>query len=169
MNLNVPLEPALHYLEIVRDGIEREPDARNLYEAVSGEIVEQAGFILHPTIEYFGGTPDGLIRSNVHVPRTAQIKCPTLDTYVAWVRAGVIPEEHKPQMIAEIACTRAILPNCNSATFIAYNPDMPERLQLMVRPFEPSAEEIKAVEDAAIQFLKELDALFDDMNKRQVA
>lgn len=42
-------------------GQEHEADARFDYECQTGELVELCGFIVHPDIPWFGGSPDGLV------------------------------------------------------------------------------------------------------------
>jgi hypothetical protein len=45
----------------MRDGIEREPAARELYALRTGHVVRGVGFVSHPTIAMSGASPDGLI------------------------------------------------------------------------------------------------------------
>lgn len=59
-------------------GTETEPAARMAYEVSTGETVLEAGFILHPTIYGFGGSPDGLIGDKGMV----EIKCPLTATHI---------------------------------------------------------------------------------------
>lgn len=82
-------------------GIDHEAEARELYEEITGEFVQQCGLAMHNTIEYFGASPDGLIGYEGLI----EIKCPTSSTHMAWLMAGVVPDQHKPQMLAQLACT----------------------------------------------------------------
>lgn len=133
-------------------GLEREADARAAYEAETGILVANSGFYDHPRIDNLGATPDGLVPGGL-----LETKCPTTAVFVEWVMGGVVPEEHKPQMTIQIACTGR--PWCD---FAAYDPRIKDpRRQLFIRRFEPSAEEVGKVEAAAEAFLAELDALFE--------
>lgn len=135
----------------MHDGIEREPLARAEYEIVTGRDVRDAGFILHPTIEFFGASPDGLVGDD----GIAEYKCPTHATYIDWMMSGVVPEEHKPQMIAECVCAQR-----EWVDFVAFHPDFGER-KLFVRRFVPTAEERQRVEDEARKFLADVEEMFD--------
>lgn len=135
----------------MQDGIEREPLARAEYEIVTGRDVRDAGFILHPTIEHFGATPDGLVGAN----GLLEIKCVTRKTYLRWLTEGIVPPEYVPQMIAECVCAQR-----EWVDFVAFHPDFGER-KLFVRRFVPTAEERQRVEDEARKFLADVELMFD--------
>ena len=61
-------------------GTELEPEAREHYEYITDELVEQVGFILHDSKEY-GCSPDGLIKDG-----GLEIKCPSNNTHVHYLR-----------------------------------------------------------------------------------
>jgi hypothetical protein len=132
-------------------GLDTEAEARAAYVEASGNKVADAGFVLHPNIEYFGATPDGLIDHD----GVFEAKCPTSRTHLIWMLAGTIPEEYKPQMISEIVCSRR-----KWCDFVSFDPRMPVKQQLFVRRFEPTDEEIREVETEATVFLAEVEAMF---------
>jgi putative phage-type endonuclease len=133
-------------------GNEQEANAKLLYTEQTGTHIMPAPFFAHPTIENFGASPDGLLEAN----GLLEVKCPTTPTYLKWVMGGGVPDEHKPQMLAQLACTgRAWV------EFVAFDPRMPEKRRMFIRRFQPDKAEVKAVEDAAIKFLDEVDAMFD--------
>jgi putative phage-type endonuclease len=135
-------------------GLDHEAEAVEAYEAASGNIVAPAGYIPHPTIEYFGATPDGLIDDD----GVFEAKCPTSTTHVEWMLKREVPPEYRPQMIVEMLCTRR-----RFCDFVSFDPRMPKERKLFVRRYEPKPEEIAAVESAAVAFLKELEAMFDQI------
>ena len=141
---------AQHYVsEPMRDGLEREPEARAMYEAETGSIVTLAGFVPHPTIEFCGASPDGLVDGDGLV----EIKCPTDATHVKWILAKEIPGEHIPQMLLQLACTGR-----QWCDFVAFNPNFRKPAhRLMIRRFTPAPAAIQAVEDSARAFLAEVD------------
>ena len=49
--------------QFMRDGVEREPIARQLFINKSGLDVDEVGFIDHPSILMSGASPDGMIKS----------------------------------------------------------------------------------------------------------
>lgn len=133
-------------------GNEHEAQAKLMYTEHSGLHVMPAPFCPHPTIENFGASPDGLIGSD----GLLETKCPTSATFVRWKLAGDVPAEHKPQMLAQLACTGR-----KWVEFVAFDPRMPESRRLIIHRYTPAPEEIRAVEAAAIKFLGEVDVMFD--------
>ena len=136
----------------MQHGTDTEPAAKLAYEAATGAKVMPAPFVEHMAIENFGASPDGLIGTD----GLLEVKCPTTAKFIGWMLAGVVPEEHKPQMLAQLACTQR-----KWVEFVAFDPRMPENKRLFIRRYEPTAEEIKGVEVAAEKFLDEVDAMFD--------
>lgn len=133
-------------------GIENEPVAREKYEEVTGTLVQQCGLAYHDEIEYFGASPDGLVGHEGLI----EIKCPSSTKFIKWKLEGIVPEEHRPQMLAQLAVTKR-----KWCDFVAFDPRFPEQLQLWVIRYEPTAEEISAVEKSAQLFLDELETMFD--------
>lgn len=139
-------------------GLEKEAEAKAAYEAVSGCFVGECGFYDHPRIDMLGATPDGLLDPCGLI----ETKCPTTATFLEWTLAGVVPEEHKPQMTAQIACTGR-----EWCEFVAYDPRIKRAdKQLFIVRFTPTAEELAAVEAGAEKFLAELDLMFDMFTAR---
>ena len=133
-------------------GLEYEDEAVDKFVELTGRDVRLSRFYRHPGIEYFGATPDRELDDGL-----LEVKCPTTAKYVAWKMAGVVPEEHKPQMLAQLACSGK-----SWVGFIAYDPRIrEERHRLFLAKFVPEPEQIAAIEDAARTFLSELDAMFD--------
>lgn len=81
-------------------GTDNEPLARDAYERITGYEVDRVGFVLHPRIDRCGASPDGLVGDVGGV----EIKVPETETFIEWKIAGVVPEEHKPQMYLNMAC-----------------------------------------------------------------
>lgn len=134
-------------------GLDHEDEAKVAYEAQTGAIIGAAGFFDHPRIDNFGATPDGTLDGGGLI----EIKCPTTTTFVQWRMAGVVPEEHKPQMLAQLACTGR-----RWCEFVAYDPRVrQDSHRLFVRRFTPTADEIAAIEAAAAAFLAEVDAAWE--------
>lgn len=133
-------------------GLDWEAPARDTWEERTGQLAMPAALVDHPTIEHFAATPDGFIGSS----GLLEIKVPTMPTFLEWRMAGVVPPEHVPQLCAQLACTRR-----QWTEFVAYCPELPEPHDLFVRRFEPTAEQIAEVEAAAVEFLGELEAMFE--------
>ena len=138
--------------EPMEHGLEYEDEAVDKFVELTGRDVRLSRFYRHPGIEYFGATPDRELDDGL-----LEVKCPTTAKYVAWKMAGVVPEEHKPQMLAQLACSGK-----SWVGFIAYDPRIKEeRHRLFLAKFVPEPEQIAAIEDAARTFLAELDAMWE--------
>lgn len=133
-------------------GLEMEPEAKEAYEVQTGNLIRESVFYEHASIENFGATPDGELEGH----GLLEVKCPSTSTYVDWVMAGKVPEQHVPQMLAQLACTGR-----KWVEFVAYDPRVRQGPRIFIRRFEPKAEEIAAVEAAAVQFLDELERMFE--------
>jgi putative phage-type endonuclease len=141
-------------------GLDTEPAARDRYEEITGTLVNLCGFAVHGAIPFFGASPDGLVGDDGLI----ECKCPTTTTYTEWVIGGVVPEQHKPQMLAQLAVTGR-----RYVDFFAFDPRVKVGSQHFLCRFEPDEKDIVKVEDAAKVFLAELDALFDKVTQREVA
>jgi putative phage-type endonuclease len=82
-------------------GIDREPIARGGYEADKGVMVDETGFALHPSINGFGASPDGLVGDDGLV----EIKCPNTATHVEFLKTGKPKREYILQMHGQMMCT----------------------------------------------------------------
>lgn len=133
-------------------GIDNEPGARMEYERITGNQTELVGFILHPTIQFCGASPDGLVGEDGLI----EIKCPNTATYLEWLTDGGIPEDHKPQMLLQLACTRR-----KWCDFVAFDPRIKRGPQIFIRRFEPTPADIEGAEAQAAAFLAQVDELFE--------
>ena len=150
-----------HYVTgAMQHGIDTEPLAKTAYMAQTGTLIEDCGFIRHPSIEHFGASPDGRIESRLGL----EVKCPTTAKFLSWRLAGVVPDEHRPQMTAQCVCA-----GFDAVEFVAFDPRLPRHLQLFVVRFTPTQEERDAVEQAARDFLDEVDAMFQQLTEEATA
>lgn len=140
-------------------GIAFEDEARRAYTLRTGQMVDQIGYVIHPTMERVICSPDGLIGDDGGL----EIKVPETSTFLRWVDAGVVPEEHRQQMYMQMACA-----GLQWVDFCAYDPRMPKALlgtdgkrydcRLFIRRLEADAKEIAKLEDGFAQILREIDA-----------
>lgn len=151
-----------HYITPAMEwGIAHEDAAKARYEEITGNLISPCGFALHETIPYFGASPDGLIGDDGLI----ECKCPTTTTYTEWLVSGVVPEQHKPQMLAQLAVTGR-----KWCDFFAFDPRIKSKAhQHFLRRFEPKPEEIAAVEEAAKIFLAEVEQLFEVIISQEVS
>lgn len=132
--------------EAMKVGIALEDEARNAYEAITGEFVDRVGLAYHPTIKWYAASPDGLVGKDGCI----EIKCPLPLTHLGWVKTGYVPADHIPQMKAVMACAER-----KWCDFVSYCPLLPENLHLFVRRLEWDREMIEAQDKEVTKFLGE--------------
>lgn len=141
-------------------GIDQEPFARAAYELDRDLLVETCGFVLHPDIARFGASPDGLVGCDGLI----QIKCPNTSTHLSWMLGGVVPVEHAPQMLAEMACTGRAW--CD---FVSFDPRLPRHLQLFIRRFMRDDNLIATLETEVVHFNAEIESVLSSLPQAQQA
>ena len=125
--------------QAMRDGQEREPDARKLFEAVTGKEVAEVGSFDHPTIVNTSASPDGLIRGENAV---LELKSPTHPTHAKNLMQDGMPKNYVYQVQWQIACCEA-----DYAYFASYHPDFPKELRLKWVRVEKDDSIIKSLEE----------------------
>lgn len=141
---------AEHYVSPAMDhGTEFEPYARTAYEVSQNVMVEQVGFVLHPTLDCTGASSDGLVDDDGLI----EIKCPESGNHLDWIADGVVPEDHYDQIQWNLCCTERAY-----ADFISFDPRSPEGLRIFIVRVPRDEIRIAAIEEEVIKFEAELDA-----------
>lgn len=104
-------------------GTAHEAQAREAYEAETGDLVEQVGFLLHPERDTVGCSPDGLVGAEGGV----EIKCPFSSVVHVQTLHGGMPREHTAQVHGAMWVTGR-----KWWDFVSFDPRMPDGLQLYV-------------------------------------
>jgi putative phage-type endonuclease len=136
-------------------GTEQEPFARSAYEVATGTLVDQVGFVLHPSIERAGMSPDGLVGSSGLV----EIKAPKTATHLQYLLDGSVPAQYQPQMLFQMACAEA-----EYCDFVSFDPRLSPELQLFVVRFNRDEKRIKEMEAEVEKFLAEVDSMLARLN-----
>lgn len=132
-------------------GNEQEPRARAAYEVATGNIVQQVGLVIHPTIENAVSSPDGLIPScNAGI----EIKAPKTATHLNTLESGKIPTQHLPQL-AWLQSAAGL----DWVDYVSWDPRLPENLQLVVMRYERDQPYIDRIEAEVRKFLFEVDEM----------
>lgn len=141
-------------------GTDNEPLARAAYEARTGALVEEVGLIIHPTITEAGASPDGMVDAD----GLLEIKCPNSATHIQTLRSGKPAGKYVTQMAWQMACTGR-----QWCDFVSFDPRMPQGLQLFVTRIKRDDELVKSLEKEVAEFIKELDAMVDELSNMKVA
>ena len=129
-------------------GTQTEPQARAAYEVETGNFVDQVAFIDHPTIAWFGCSPDGLVGDDGLI----EIKCPNSATHWEYFKAKKPPQKYVIQMQTQLAVTGR-----KWCDFVSFDPRMPERSQLLVVRVDRDEAFIAELEEKVKQFLSEVE------------
>jgi putative phage-type endonuclease len=132
----------------MQHGTDTEPLARAAYEALHDVLVDEVGFIPHPSILMAGASPDGLVSDD----GLLEIKCPNTATHIETLLSQTVPGKYNTQMQFQMACT-----NRSWCDFVSFDNRLPPELQLFVRRVPRDNMYIRLMEDEIVKFLDELD------------
>ena len=128
-------------------GTDQEPYARAEYEATQGAMVEECGFVSHPTIEMAGASPDGLIGDDGLI----EIKCPNTATMIDVLLTGVVASKYNTQMQFQMACTGR-----QWCDYVVFDPRMPAKAQMFIKRVARDEVFIEEMEAEVTKFLGEV-------------
>ena len=137
----------------MQHGTDTEPLARAAYEAYADVLVDEVGFVPHPSIEMAGASPDGLVGDD----GLLEIKCPNTATHIETLLNQSVPGKYNTQMQFQMACTGR-----KWCDFVSFDNRLPAELQLFVKRVPRDEVFIRLIEAEIVQFLAELD---DKINK----
>jgi hypothetical protein len=117
-------------------------------------MVEEVGFIPHPTIEASGASPDGLVGDDGLV----EIKCPSSSTALeVWLThsqgGNPVDAKYYAQMQWQMRCA-----DRSWCDYVVFDPRMPAKAQLFIYRVKRDGDRIKAAEEEVIKFLAEVEA-----------
>ena len=141
--------------EAMRYGTEMEPFARIAYEASTGNIVAEVGFIAHPEL-LAGASPDGTIGPDGLV----EIKVPNTATHIDTLLKGMDPS-HLPQIQGQMWITGR-----KWCDFVSYDPRMPEKHRFYCERIMRDDKYIKSLETEVIKFLNEVSSTIERLEER---
>ncbi|OOX78505.1 lambda exonuclease family protein, partial [Snodgrassella alvi] len=136
-------------------GNDIEPKARARYMLETGELVEETGFINHPTISMSGASPDGLVGEDGLI----EIKCPNTATHLEFLRTKKPKPEYLLQMFWQMACTGR-----KWCDFVSYDDRLKEHLSFQMVRINRDDEQIKEIEEEVQKFLHELNEQIDELD-----
>ena len=144
-------QPSDHFSSAAMEwGTENEPRSRMAYEAHSGNMVDEVGFIKHPTLPMVGGSPDGLIDEN----GGWESKSPFNSANHLNTILNGMPDDHMAQIQGCMWITGR-----DWWDFTSFDPRMPDGLKLYVQRIERNDEYITNMEKEIIAFSAEANAI----------
>lgn len=148
--------------EHIQRGIDLEPAAAGHYEAVTGEILQECGFLLLNGWEV-GCSPDRYVHNFRGI---VGFKCPKSTTHIDYLKRRRLPPEYVPQATHEMWVTDA-----EFYDFCSYDDRLPEGLQFLHVRIErvELKSEIEAYEHEVKRFLAEVDAEVQALQKLRAA
>jgi hypothetical protein len=152
-------QPVPHFTTAAMQwGTDNEPAARIEYEFRTERVVEETGFIRHPSI-LAGASPDGLVEADGGI----EIKCPSSTTHVDTLIHGM-PDEHMAQLQGAMWITGRAWWD-----FVSYDPRMPKDLQIYIQRIERNDIFIAGLDTEVRSFLAEVDSTVDQLTRRTAA
>jgi putative phage-type endonuclease len=136
-------------------GTEKEPEARSTYEFYRGVAVKQVGFVVHPSIDQSGASPDGLVGDDGLV----EIKCPNTSTHLDTLLGQMVPSKYVNQIQWQLACTGR-----QYCDFVSYDPRLPEAMRLFIKRMPRDDKRIAELETEIGAFLLEITGKLSELN-----
>lgn len=131
-------------------GVEQEPFARMAYEVATNSLVDKTGFWHHPSIQWVGVSPDGLVDNDGLV----EIKCPNTTTHLDYIMDDKVPAEYYKQIQCQLWVTGR-----SWCDFISYDPRLPQRNQLFIKRCFRDEPLMAEMANEVLAFLAEIDEM----------
>ena len=128
-------------------GIDLEASARMAYEAATGNVVQQTGFLLDDWIAA-GCSLDGHVEAFAGI---LEIKCPRTATHIQYLRENRLPPKYAPQVTHNCLISEA-----KWVDFVSFCPVLPENLQLFTIRVEASSLDLDGYRKELEAFLAEV-------------
>lgn len=128
-----------------------EPEARKVYEQITGYTVKEIGFAQKD--EWVGDSPDGVIEIEDKIKRVLEIKCLSDKKHVEILLSKKVPKEYRNQCIHKFIVYR----DADAVDFFAYNPRISIKPHILVTlNREELKDEITEYEIEQNKFIEEL-------------
>lgn len=141
------VSPAMEY------GQQAEDEAKQAYELATGEMLIPVGFVLHPTFDWAGASPDALLPDAVY-----ESKSPESTTFLEWYFSKDVPEEHVNQIQWQMACT-----GMSHGVFHARDVRQPSAIRNIIRFLDRDSALICQLESEAEKMNAEVEAMIQEL------
>lgn len=137
-------------------GLDTEAAAKAAYSFMTDRVIEDVGFVVHPTIANAGASPDGLIEADGLI----EVKCPNTATHIETLLTNTVDRKYLLQMQFQMACTGRVW--CD---FVSFDPRLPAEMHLWIKRILRDTT-IDEIEREVCIFLAELDAKLAALQSR---
>lgn len=144
----------------LQHGIDTEPAALGIYEAMTGQILERTGFLSLDSVQA-GCSLDAFVNGRKGI---VEAKCPKSATHYEYLKTKQIPKPYRWQCLHNMWVSDA-----EWCDFVSYDDRFPEHLQYLCVRMERNASEILTYATAAGRFLAEVAVEVADISKLKVA
>jgi predicted phage-related endonuclease len=157
--LGKSLDPERGNFRDIERGNRLEATAKAEYEMHTGTVLRSVGFVKHPTLPMAGCSPDGYEGEKGMV----QVKCPRWYVQIEWIAHGVVPSEHRDQMLFELACH----PEREWSDFCSFVDvdGLDQQLKLFIVRQKRDEVRIAEIEAAVAQFNREIEEVIAKLPK----
>jgi hypothetical protein len=100
-------------------GIELEPEARSLFELITGFATKEVGLCYYDKRKDRSCSPDGLVETGMTLMEGLEIKCPELATHVEYLLGNKLPTKYFQQVQGSMYIT-----GLEKWYFMSYYPSM---------------------------------------------
>lgn len=148
----------------MQQGIEREAEARIAYEALTGDPVENTGFIRHNDL-MVGCSLDGCVfGADGRIVRLLELKSPEPAAHLDYLKTGNIGKAYEAQILHSMWVTGA-----ESCDWMSFQPEFPEGLQTKLIRVERNETVIAEYAAKAEAFLAEVEREVEAIRSMQKA
>ncbi len=134
----------------MQNGIEREAEARAMYELITGNEVKEVGVCFPDEKKLYGSSPDGLVEPSGGL----EIKCPLPHTHIGYLLAKKLPTAYYVQIQGQLLVTGRLW-----VDFFSYYPG----LEPLLIKILPDFKFIDALKVELEVFVKELDEITEKL------
>lgn len=135
--------------DAMQNGHDQQPNAQAMYAFLRDIEIVNVDFVIHPTIEGAGCSPDGLVADGKGM---IEVKCPASKTHISTLLGEPIKPDYVKQMQFQMACCER-----EYVDFLSYDHRMPAEMQLHIQRVERDDALISEMEAEVRRFLREVD------------
>lgn len=144
----------------VQHGVDTEPMALGIYEAMTGQILERPGFLSLDGI-MAGCSLDAFVSGRKGI---VEVKCPKSATHYEYLKSKQIPKPYRWQCLHNMWVSDA-----EWCDFISYDDRFPDDIQYLCVRLDRNESEIRTYAAVAARFLAEVAVEMQEINKLRLA